>query len=257
MMGKDMFNSIRAEIDAMMARDPAARSRLEVVVCYPGFQALLFHRLAHGLWRGGWHLLGRWISLIGRWVTGIEIHPAVVIGKRFFIDHGMGVVIGETSEIGDDVTLYQGVTLGGVAPSVDSQNQRNTKRHPTLEDGAIVGSGAQVLGPITVGRNARVGANAVVTKDVPEGATIVGIPGRVVQPREPQKREQPRFVAYGTPMGDVSDPVARAIDGLLDEVQTLRARVNRLEEQTDESALDVEERAIEGAAREASDSPRR
>ncbi len=257
MMGKDMFNSIRAEIDAMMARDPAARSRLEVVVCYPGFQALLFHRLAHGLWRGGWLLLGRWISLIGRWVTGIEIHPGVVIGKRFFIDHGMGVVIGETSEIGDDVTLYQGVTLGGVAPSVDSQSQRNTKRHPTLEDGAIVGSGAQVLGPITVGRNARVGANAVVTKDVPEGATVVGIPGRVVQPREPQKREQPRFVAYGTPMGDVSDPVARAIDGLLDEVQTLRARVNRLEEQTDESALDVEERAVEGAAREASDSPRR
>ncbi len=257
MIGKDMFKSIRAEIDAMMARDPAARSRLEVVVCYPGFQALLFHRLAHGLWRGGWHLLGRWISLIGRWVTGIEIHPAVVIGKRFFIDHGMGVVIGETSEIGDDVTLYQGVTLGGVAPSVDSQSQRNTKRHPTLEDGAIVGSGAQVLGPITVGRNARVGANAVVTKDVPEGATVVGIPGRVVQPREPQKREQPRFVAYGTPMGDVSDPVARAIDGLLDEVQTLRARVNRLEEQTDESALDVEERAVEAAAREASDSPRR
>ncbi len=257
MMGKAMFKSIRAEIDAMMARDPAARSRLEVVVCYPGFQALLFHRLAHGLWRGGWRLLGRWISLVGRWVTGIEIHPAVVIGKRFFIDHGMGVVIGETSEIGNDVTLYQGVTLGGVAPSVDSQNQRNTKRHPTLEDGAIVGSGAQVLGPITVGRNARVGANAVVTKDVPEGATVVGIPGRVVQPREPQKREQPRFVAYGTPMGDVSDPVARAIDGLLDEVQTLRARVNRLEEQTDESALDVEERALEGAAREASDSPRR
>ncbi len=157
------------------------------------------------------------------------------------------------------MSVYQGVTLGGVAPSVDSQSQRNTKRHPTLEDGAIVGSGAQVLGPITVGRNARVGANAVVTKDVPEGATVVGIPGRVVQPREPQKREQPRFVAYGTPMGDVSDPVARAIEGLLDEVQTLRARVNRLEEQTEESALEVEERAVErageGEAREASDAP--
>jgi serine O-acetyltransferase len=261
MMGKAMFTSIRAEIDAMMARDPAARSRLEVVVCYPGFQALLFHRLAHGLWRGGWCLSGRWVSQVGRFITGIEIHPGAVIGKRFFIDHGIGVVIGETSEIGDDVTLYQGVTLGGVAPSVDSHSQRNTKRHPTLEDGVIVGSGAQVLGPITVGRNARVGANAVVTKDVLEGTTVVGIPGRVIQPREPQKREQPRFVAYGTPIGDVSDPVARAIEGLLDEVQTLRARVNRLEEQTEESALDVEERAVErggeGAARETSDAPPR
>ncbi len=254
-----MFKSIRDEIDAMMARDPAARSRIEIVVCYPGFQALLFHRLAHGLWRGGWRLLGRWVSQLGRWATGIEIHPAVVIGRRFFIDHGMGVVVGETSEIGDGVTLYQGVTLGGVAPSVDSHNQRNTKRHPTLEDGVIVGSGAQVLGPITVGRNARVGANAVVTKDVPSGVTVVGIPARAVQSRERSKQAEPRFVAYGTPTGDLSDPIARSIDGLLDEVQTLRARVNRIEQRSAGGALDVEdgtvERGREGEGREVSDSP--
>ena len=258
MMGEAMFKSIRDEIDAMMARDPAARSRIEVVVCYPGFQALLFHRLAHGLWRGGWRLLGRLVSQLGRWATGIEIHPAAVIGRRFFIDHGMGVVVGETSEIGDGVTVYQGVTLGGVAPSVDSHNQRNTKRHPTLEDGVIVGSGAQVLGPITVGRNARVGANAVVTKDVPSGVTVVGIPARAVQSREQPKQAEPRFVAYGTPTGDLSDPIARSIDGLLDEVQTLRARVNRIEQRSVGGALDVEDGAVErgreGAGREVSDS---
>ncbi len=169
----------------------------------------------------------------------------------------MGVVIGETSRIGDGVTLYHGVTLGGVAPSVDSHNQRDTKRHPTLEDGVIVGSGAQVLGPITVGRDARIGANAVVTKDVPAGATMVGIPARAVQPREPQKRDQPRFVAYGTPTGDLPDPVARAIDGLLDEVQTLRARVNSLEEQGQTGALDVEDGASEhGAERGTESGPR-
>jgi serine O-acetyltransferase len=237
-----MLKSIRSNIDSMMARDPAARSRLEVVVCYPGFQALIFHRLTHWLWRRGWRLLARWISQIVRTATGIEIHPAVIIGDDLFIDHGMGVVIGETSEIGDGVTLYHDVTLGGVAPSVDSQNQRNTKRHPTLEDGVIVGSGAQVLGPITVGRDARVGANAVVTKDVPAGTTVVGVPARAVQPREPQKRDQPRFVAYGTPTGDLPDPVARAIDGLLDEVQSLRARLNNLEKQGQTGTVDVEDR---------------
>ncbi len=254
-----MFKSIRDEIDAMMARDPAARSRIEVVVCYPGFQALLCHRLAHGLWRGGWRLLARLVSQLGRWATGIEIHPAAVIGRRFFIDHGMGVVIGETSEIGDGVTLYHGVTLGGVAPSVDSHNQRNTKRHPTLEDGVIVGSGAQVLGPITVGRNARVGANAVVTKDVPSGVTVVGIPARAVQSRGQPKQADARFVAYGTPIGDLSDPIARSIDGLLDEVQTLRARVNRIEQRRGGGDLDVEdgtvERGSEGEGREVSGSP--
>jgi serine O-acetyltransferase len=239
-----MFKSIRAEIDAMMLRDPAARSRIEVVLCYPGFQALMFHRLSHWMWVRGFRLLGRAMSQLGRFITGIEIHPGAVIGKRFFIDHGMGVVVGETSKIGDDVTLYHGVTLGGVAPSVDSHSQRDTKRHPTLEDGVIVGSGAQVLGPITVGRNARVGANAVATKDVPEAVTVVGIPAKVVQSRETApSAEAPSFVAYGTPMGDVPDPVARAIEGLLDEVQSLRARVNQLEEEHDPGS---EERAAEG-----------
>ena len=223
-----MFKFLLAEIDSMMARDPAARSRIEVVLCYPGFQALLFFRIANPLWRRGWHLLGCIVSQLGRWTTGIEIHPGATIGRRLFIDHGMGVVIGETSEIGDDVTLYHDVTLGGVAPSVDSDSQREQKRHPTLADGVIIGSGAQILGPITVGQNARVGANAVVTKDVPAGVTVVGIPGRIAQPRA--SREKPRFVAYGTPTGDVQDPVARAIDGLLDEVARLRARVADLEE---------------------------
>lgn len=231
-----MFKSIRDEIDAMMQRDPAARSRLEVVICYPGFQALMIYRLSHWLWQRNWRLLGRALSQFGRWMTGIEIHPGAKLGSRFFVDHGMAVVVGETCEIGDDVTLYQGVTLGGVSPSVDSESQRDTKRHPTLLDGVIVGSGAQVLGPITVGKDARVGANAVVTKDVPEGATVVGIPGKVVQPRSTaQKQDRPRFQAYGTPMGDVPDPVVRAIEGLLDEVQSLRARVNELEGQTEKS----------------------
>ena len=216
----------------MMARDPAARSRLEVIFCYPGFQALLIYRVSHALWKRGWRMLGRLMSHFGRIVTGIEIHPGAKIGRRLFIDHGMGVVIGETSEIGDDVTLYHDVTLGGVAPSIDSDSQRDVKRHPTLADGVIVGSGAQVLGPITIGKNARVGANAVVTKDVAHCATVVGIPARAVQPR--QAEDNPQFVAYGTPTGDIPDPVARAIEGLLDEVQSLRARIGELEEQVAE-----------------------
>lgn len=228
-MGEAMFKSLRAEIDATMQRDPAARSRLEVVLCYPGFQAIMLYRIANACWRHGWYLLGRWISAIARLLTGIEIHPGATIGERLFIDHGMGVVIGETAEIRDDVTLYQGVTLGGTSPSVDSDSQRNMKRHPTLLDGVIVGSGAQILGPFTVGRCARIGANAVVTKEVPEGATIVGIPGRAIQTSGAAEPSKAPFVAYGTPTGNIPDPVARALDGLLDEVQSLRARVNELE----------------------------
>ena len=225
-----MLKNLRDDIDAMITRDPAARSRLEVAFLYPGFQALVFYRLANACWRGRWHMLGRWISQLGRWLTGIEIHPGAKIGRRFFIDHGMGVVVGETSEIGDDVTLYHGVTLGGVAPSVDSDSQRDQKRHPTLENGVIVGSGAQVLGPITVGCGARIGANAVVTKDVAPCVTMVGIPARAVHASK-EGPEKQRFVAYGTPTGDIPDPVARALEGLLDEVQTLRARLNDLESQ--------------------------
>ncbi|SMF41033.1 serine O-acetyltransferase [Tistlia consotensis] len=223
-----MFKTLRAEIDATMARDPAARSAWEVVLCYPGFQAVQLYRIANWAWRRHFFLLARMVSQLGRLLTGIEIHPGATIGQRFFIDHGMGVVIGETAEIGNDVTLYHDVTLGGVAPSVDSDSQRNTKRHPTLEDFVIVGSGAQILGPITVGRCARVGANAVVTKDVPVETTVVGIPARPV--RAAEHRETPTFVAYGTPTGDLPDPVARALEGLLDEVQRLRQRVNQLEE---------------------------
>ncbi len=227
-----MFKSLRDEIDGMMARDPAARSRFEVVLCYPGFQALLFYRVSSWLWRRRLWLAGRFVSHLGRVLTGIEIHPGARIGKRLFIDHGMGVVIGETSEIADDVTLYHGVTLGGVSPSEDSESQRNTKRHPTLERGVIVGSGAQVLGPLTVHECARIGANAVVTKDVPAHATLVGIPAKQVQLGGAQARparEEPPFIAYGTPTGDLPDPVARALEGLLDEVHGLRARVNELE----------------------------
>ena len=240
-----MFKTLRAEIDAIMARDPAARSRLEVVLCYPGFQAVLFYRVANACWRARFYLLGRMISQLARWLTGIEIHPGAEIGKRFFIDHGMGVVIGETAVIGDDVTIYHDVTLGGVAPSVDSDSQRDQKRHPTLENRVIVGSGAQILGPITVGRCARVGANAVVTKPVAENTTVVGIPGRPVQ--QQARPPEDRFVAYGTPTGDIPDPVARAIDGLLGEVQRLRVRVEELEKAED---------AVGGAAAPAEKEPR-
>jgi serine O-acetyltransferase len=219
------FKHIRDDIDGMMARDPAARSRLEVVLAYPGFHALVFYRAGHWLWRHDWRLLGRVVSHVGRMLTGIDIHPGAVIGRRLFIDHGTGVVVGETAEIADDVTLYQGVTLGGVAPSIDSAAQVSRKRHPTLRSGVIVGSGAQVLGPITVGENARVGANAVVVADVPAGVTVVGIPAKVILPRGATRE----FRAYGTPTGDIADPVTRAIDGLLDQVSRLKQRVEQLE----------------------------
>ncbi|MFZ5791592.1 MAG: serine O-acetyltransferase EpsC [Pseudomonadota bacterium] len=219
-----MFQSLKVELDSIIARDPAARSRIEVALTYPGFHAVLIHRLAHAVWIRGWRFLGRMLSQIGRFLTGIEIHPGATIGRRLFIDHGMGVVVGETAEIGDDVTMYHGVTLGGVAPSVNSAAQVNRKRHPTIADGAIIGSGAQVLGPITVGARARVGANAVVVKDVPAGCAVVGIPAR------PITREcSGEFMAYGTPTGDMPDPVARAIEGLMEQVTALKARVEELE----------------------------
>jgi serine O-acetyltransferase len=231
----------------MMARDPAARSRFEVALCYPGFHAIVLHRVAHSLWRRGWRITARLISQIGRAITGIEVHPGAEIGKRLFIDHGMGVVIGETAVIGDDVTLYHDVTLGGIAPSVNSNAQIGTKRHPTLEDGVIVGSGAQVLGPIVVKTCARVGANAVVVKDVPSGATVVGIPAKIAERRRPAA--EPEFVAYGTPTKDLPDPVARAITGLVNEIDRLRSRVTQLEQATErpggglaELGLDVEDK---------------
>lgn len=228
-----VFKTLVAEIDSMMARDPAARSRFDIVVSYPSFHAVMVYRLTNWLWRHNRRHLARWLSQLGRWLTGIEIHPGATIGRGLFIDHGMGVVIGEMSEIGEDVTLYQGVTLGGIAPSVDSESQKGQKRHPTLEDGVIVGSGAQILGPVVVGKGARVGANAVVVRDVPAGCTVIGIPAKIVVPA---KRKKDRtFQAYGMPDGDLPDPVVRALDGLRGQVETLMERVDDLERQLEEA----------------------
>src|SRR5688500_12505754 len=181
-----MFARLKEEIAVVFERDPAARNTWEVVTCYPGFHAMLVHRLGHQLWGAGLKWLARFISHLGRWLTGIEIHPGATIGERFFIDHGMGVVIGETAEIGDDCTLYHGVTLGGTS-------WNKGKRHPTLANGVVVGAGAKILGPITIGEGARVGSNAVVVKDVPPGATVIGIPARVVESRNTPAG---RFAAY-------------------------------------------------------------
>ncbi|NQV48097.1 MAG: serine O-acetyltransferase [Rhodospirillaceae bacterium] len=222
-----IFKSFQEDIDAFLARDPAARSRIEVVLCYPGFHALLFYRATNVLWRNNWHLLARFISMLSKILTAIEIHPGARIGRRFVIDHGIGVVIGETSDIGDDVTIYQGVTLGGVAPSIDSQSQVNQKRHPTLGNDVIIGAGAQILGPITIGDGARIGANSVVHKDIPAGVTAVGIPARVVMPRDKQKANQ--FVAYGEPVDGCPDPVLRTIEDLRHQVTALMGHVEELE----------------------------
>lgn len=222
------FKRIREDIESFMARDPAARSRLEVVLCYPGFHAILIHRLAAVLWRSNLRLSARFLSHLGKLFTGIELHPGARIGRRLVIDHGIGVVVGETAIIGDDVTLYQGVTLGGVSPAVDSRSQVNVKRHPTLMDGVIVGSGAQILGPLTIGTGARVGANAVVTKDIPVGVTAIGIPAQVVMPRDRGRAQA--FVAYGTPTGECVDPLVRMIDSLRRQVAALLDRVEELEE---------------------------
>jgi serine O-acetyltransferase len=225
-----IFKRFKEDIDAFLARDPAAQSKYEVALCYPGYHALLFYRLTNMLWRNNWRLLARFISSIGKFLTMIEIHPGATIGRRFVIDHGSGIVIGETSIIGEDVTLYQGVTLGGVSPSVESHTQINQKRHPTLANDVIIGSGAQILGPITIGEGARVGANAVVHKDIPAGVTAVGIPARVVMPRDKSKAKE--FVAYGEPVDGSPDPVLRTIEelrhqvsGLMDQVQQLERRL--------------------------------
>ena len=167
-------------LESIINRDPAAKSKLCVVLTYPGVKAVFFHQIANFFSVAKFDLIARMISQFSRFLTGIEIHPKAKIGKNLFIDHGMGVVIGETSEIGDNVTIYHMVTLGGISPSIDSDNQRNVKRHPTLKDNVVVGSGAQVLGPVVVGKNAKIGANAVVTKDVPENAVMVGIPAKNV-----------------------------------------------------------------------------
>jgi serine O-acetyltransferase len=217
-----MFKRLADDIQAVAERDPAARSKLEVLLCYPGLHAIMFHRVAHSLWRRGWLVSARFLSQIGRWLTGIEIHPGAELGERLLIDHGMGVVIGETAVVGDNVTLYQQVTLGGVL-------LHPGKRHPTVEDDVVIGAGAAVLGPITIGKGARVGSNAVVLKDVPPGATMVGIPARQIGPQPAVK--EPCFPAYGTAPGAAIDPVARVIDRLSERLEELNARVAELEQQ--------------------------
>jgi serine O-acetyltransferase len=219
-----MFERVREDIQSVFHRDPAARNAFEVVTCYPGLHAVWLHRVAHALWASGWKWLARVVSNFGRWLTGIEIHPGARIGRRFFIDHGMGIVIGETAEIGDDVTLYQGVTLGGTS-------WNKGKRHPTLEDGVVVGAGAKVLGPFIVGAGAKVGSNAVVTKEVPPGATVVGIPGRIIVKSDDEQEakrqamaEKLGFDAYGVGP-DMPDPVARAIGQLLDHLHAVDGRL--------------------------------
>ncbi len=235
-----MFERIREDIDSVFARDPAARTRWEVFLNYPGLHAALAHRWAHRLWLADWKGLARFISTLSRFWTGIEIHPGAKIGRRFFIDHGMGVVIGETAEIGNDVTLYHGVTLGGTSWD-------KGKRHPTLADGVVVGAGAKVLGPIEVGAGARIGSNAVVVKPVPPGATVVGPPGRVLSEwRALDADEQARrdfaarinFPAYAA-NPDLPDPVVAALKEVLDHLRAADERADRMCEALRQAGIEV------------------
>ncbi|HVZ42966.1 MAG TPA: serine O-acetyltransferase [Ramlibacter sp.] len=211
-----MFSRIRSDIQCILDRDPAARSTWEVLTCYPGLHALVLHRLAHRLWLRGLRWLGRFVSQFSRWLTGIEIHPGATIGNGVFIDHGMGIVIGETAEIGDGCTIYQGVTLGGTSLT------KGAKRHPTLGRNVVVGAGAKILGGFVVGDNAAVGSNAVVTKPVPPGATAVGIPARIIQAEDSERREAAAarmgFSAYGVTQSD--DPLSQAMKGLIDSASS-------------------------------------
>lgn len=234
-----MFDRIREDIDSVFARDPAARTRFEVLLNYPGLHAAMAHRCSHALWMANWKGLARFISTLSRFWTGIEIHPGAKIGRRFFIDHGMGVVIGETAEIGDDVTLYHGVTLGGTSWDAG-------KRHPTLENGVVVGAGAKVLGPITISAGARIGSNAVVVKPVPAGATVVGTPGRIIVRSEVDAEEQARrdyaakigFQAYAA-NPDLPDPVLDAMRDLLDHMQANEARMDMFCKALKEAGINV------------------
>lgn len=223
-----MFKKLREDIACVFERDPAARSTLEVITTYPGLHAVLCYRVAHLFWGKGFYWLARVFSAIARWMTGIEIHPGAKIGRRFFIDHGMGVVIGETAEIGDDCTLYHGVTLGGTS-------WKKGKRHPTLVSNVVVGAGAKILGPITLENGARVGSNAVVVRDVPEGATVVGVPGRIVKAQKSEHHDRRAafakkigFDAYGTTKEGMPDPVAGAIDVMLDHIHAMDTNLEQV-----------------------------
>ena len=223
-----MFERIQEDIAVVFDRDPAARSRWEVATCYPGFHALLAHRLSHGLWMHGFKWLARWVAHWARWLTGIEIHPGARIGRRFFIDHGMGVVIGETAEIGDDCTVYHGVTLGGTT-------WNKGKRHPTLKNGVVIGAGAKVLGPIIIGAQAKIGSNAVVIKDVPDQATAIGIPARIVESQESGSG----FAAYAVSR-DANDPVARAMHALINHSAETDQRIDQILAELKRLGLQIE-----------------
>lgn len=230
-----IWSKWRADIGCVKARDPAARNVLEVVLTYPGVHAVIWHRLAHAMWRSGFKFPARFVSWLARLLTNVDIHPGATIGSSFFIDHGAGVVIGETAEIGDHVTMYHGVTLGGVSWSPG-------KRHPTLEDGVLVGAGAKILGPITVGARARIGANSVVVEDVPPGVTAVGIPAKIV------KAPILRSVGAGKVNLDhhlIADPVGEVLSLLLDRVDFLEARLNHLQRRFKQSGA-VQEDKVEG-----------
>jgi serine O-acetyltransferase len=225
-----MFKNIREDIASVFDRDPAARSTFEVLTCYPGLHARIFHRMSNTLWHANLKWMARFLSHVARGLTGIEIHPGATIGRRFFIDHGMGVVIGETAEIGDDVTLYHGVTLGGTS-------WKEGKRHPTLESGVVVGAGAKILGPIVVSAGAKIGCNAVVVKDVPAGATAVGIPARIL---DEEKKTAAGFNAYGIG-NDHNDPVNKALHGLIGHSMTVDQRIDFILQQLEKMGVPVDE----------------
>jgi len=225
-----MFEIIKEEIQVVFERDPAARSTLETIFTCPGFQAILFHRFNHWLWQKKLFLLARMSAHIARFLTGIEIHPGAIIGRRFFIDHGMGIVIGETSEIGDNCSIYHGVTLGGTTWS-------KGKRHPTLEDDVVIGAGAKILGPITIGKGSHIGSNSVVVKNVPAASTVVGIPGHIVTDKERKTKrdelaENVGFDAYAA--ADMPDPVSNAIDGVLDHLHSMQKQIDEMEKKLKE-----------------------
>jgi len=229
-----MFQNIKEDIASVFDRDPAARNAIEVLTCYPGLHARILHRMANSLWNANLKWLARFLSHFSRWITGIEIHPGATIGKRFFIDHGMGVVIGETAHIGDDVTLYHGVTLGGTS-------WKEGKRHPTLGNGVVVGAGAKILGPINIGDRATIGSNAVVVKDVPAGATAVGIPARIL---DEDRKKGEGFKAYGIG-NDQNDPFSKALHGLLGHSVTVDQRIELILQQLEKMGVNVEdERAL-------------
>jgi len=223
-----MFDALRADIQTVLERDPAARSRFEVLTCYPGVHALAVHRLAHRCWHAGWTTLARFLSHVSRFATGIEIHPAARLGRGLFIDHGMGVVIGETAEVGDNVTLLQGVTLGGTS-------LKREKRHPTLGNNVVVGAGAKVIGALTIGEGSRIGAGSVVVRDVPPNSVVVGVPGRVTY-RDGQR------VTGGIDLDqtDLPDPVSRAIEQMVDRLQSLEAEVQALRKMVDRDQVKEE-----------------